>query len=741
MSADVGDIKGRVSIDASGVAKGMSAANESVASFAKEAKKMALEMAIEFASVAGAMELISKGVEFVRQGTEDAAALGSGPARELGETFEKVGLATRQLGADVMSDLAPALNSLISYFTDGADFGKILADVARFIGDSFRDLVQPLVMAAGAIKGLISGGTFESAMQGAATAAAKLAEHGESFAGSMKTAVELAGQLAHMQSINAKMNIGREANRMQDQFENMTGNRRLDAFAGATAGFGNFQDALHKWKQNMDDAADLTARAAVEEAYGSKKNAESLRLEADQATKAADANMLAVEAFRALKEKALIDARELRMAAGAQANANALSEGQRAIDMGRRQRDFGNIGAPQTAVLSQMTSGFKDFDDALKREAAALRSQEQLLSAAKMMEMRATQLSTTGKQEDADAALRSAENLKLLAQQQGAAALAADDAAKAFATIKQEVAEQFAGALKVGAAHITANLGELGKVINDVAQGWQQGGIWGALIALVMDLLSMVKGWKDIQAIADGQLKMALKDMASGLNSVISGLKPLMGAIESIMKAIHGILNPILELIGGVLKDIAPVIEFIGIALQNIGSSIKPLIQVIGQIITPLLQALEPILRVVAEAFLGIRLAADYLNLGFQEFVNWIDGFFGKNNGGGIATAIDAVNADMKAMQDLWNVGLGGLADQSAAAAEQLGKTADAAASVTEQLLNVPEGFKVALAAFDATQPVPGSSSSTMTKNTDSRNRFLATGAHVAAGLYNRKKP
>lgn len=679
-------------VNTAALRKGLDDATSMFSNFGKKIAELA-EGAVVLEVLKTAMEGVAKAGEFMEQGIKDATALGSGPARELGETLEKVGLGARQLGADLMSDLAPALNGLIEYFTGGVDWGKVLAGVAYLLGEAFRAIVAPIVLGAGAIKGLAESGTLEGALKGADEAMGKLAKHGSDFAGSLKTAYEKAAQIADLQESASSKQIALQTQRFQEQHDALTGNRRLDRGAGVRSQFEDFDDALTKWQYRMQSAAGETLAAALAEARGATVVAEKHRLLADEYSKQADVAAEAMQSFDALKERLIQNAQAIN-------NIHfGLSEQVKNIGLSAniRQQQFSNTYNP--------TAGFENFGDALSKQTKALENQAGLTAAAAIIE-----------QQYGAAAQGTILALKAQADQEGRNAEAAKVAADAFFAVKDKLRDQLVGGLQVAGEAFLSKIGQLGTTINDAIKGFQQGGIWGALAALVMDLLSMMDGWKQIQNIAQGQLMMALKDMASGLNGIISGLRPLMGAIESIAHALHNVLNPILELIGKVLGALAPLFESIGISMQLMGPIINMICELLGAILVPILKLLNPILTVVALSFLGTELALEYLDLGLNMLVDWLDKTFGNgNNTGGVQAAQDQVNNTIVQMAMLVGAlqtgsdGLGTLANQSANAADAMGAAANSANSAaaasskfTREFSNVPEGIKTALLLFDA---------------------------------------
>lgn len=750
MSDNIGSIKGTIGLDDSDFTRGIAESLKSIEELVRSSNDAAKELAAMGETAGGfevlkmGMEAVAKAGEFMEQGIKDATALGNGPAREMGETLEKVGLAGRQLGADLMSNLAPAFNSLIKYFTDGVDFGKILANVAGFLGDAFRATVAPIVAVAGAIKGLIEGGSFESAMDGAAAALQKLAEHGKDFSGSMKAAAEQAAIIAGMQKTNSDTTIYREATRMQSNFDNLSGNRRQDKFAGAAGGNAlanatdqwkqNMQgisdataktmamnslyaDALKLWKRDMEEAADWTAKAAVADSLGQKIQAEADREQAAQATQSADAAKLSADGWRAAKEKLIVDAAEInKIQLG-------LSESLKNIGVGA------NIKSQKYHNDYDPTAGFKDFDDALAKQTQALDNQAGLVAAASVIQ-----------QQYGPSAQATVDALNKEAANQGLAAQAAGAAADAFFAVKDKLKQQLISALQTAGESFLSNIGQLGSTINDVIKGAQQGGIWGALAAAIMDLLAQLKGFSAIQDIAKGQLTQLLGVLSSGLGSIMSALHPLMGALGFLTNIVGELLNPILGVIGQVLQGIAPLFVILGMVLQPLGEAFKSVSSVISTILKPVLQALAYVFIGIGEVMLAIQVAlsAVWLALltGADEFLK----AFGNHS---LDQARDDANAALQAniaqMNALGNTNIAALmalANQSADTSEALGATADAANSVTQALLNVPQGFKVAYAEYSASTAVQNGSG----PQTSTRSNFRSTGNPVQLGKYPRTK-
>ncbi len=763
MSANAGTVKATLEGDSSSFTKSVSSAAESVEQFAKRAKKMATDFAVVGAGITASVIGIVSKVQGISPAAHAGFAAFTNASQTLGIQIATIALpALKSLGdmlrtiANYLAGLSPATRQHI------ADWIVLAAQVgaAAVVFGRMMELLKGVAMAFQAVS-VVFGAVLSIGLGPLLLIVAAIAAIVGTVVLLRKAWVENWGGIQETMH-----NVITTISGWWSKFvEFLSGiwQGMVDDLAGKVkimiALFFQLQAAMPGPKNQFAGMQQGVMMQAVDTTAGLAKHPVDtgtvLLAAAGKKISAATGDI--VNDFKALMKKLLAELgldskpgaraaspmdpelKQLLMAGQAEQRANTLADSQRSISMAKRERDFNNIGRSSLSVTNQKTDGFKDFDDALKQEAAAMRTQEQLVSAAKMMDVRASQLAASGDIAGANAALDSATNLKLLAQQAGVTADSAEQAAQAFEEIKQ-APSQFAGALAIGGEIMTKNLGELGAVINDVAKGWQQGGIWGALLALIMDLLGMVDGWKQIQAIANGQLKQALSALSSGLGAVINGLKPLMGAFGMIQNSVMGVLNPILKLIGSILEGLAPIFASIGITLQLMTPIIEVICRILGAILVPIFQILGPILTVVAESFLATELAIQYVILGFDMLVDWVDKLTGGNNQG----AIDSDNASIKAteqqMSDLWNKGLGGLADASANAAEQLGKTADAAQSVTNSLQNVPEGFRVAFAEYAATMPVQNNPNVTSTNGgataAAARNQFLQTGNPVQPGAY-----
>lgn len=276
-------------------------------------------------------------------------------------------------------------------------------------------------------------------------------------------------------------------------------------------------------------------------------------------------------------------------------------------------------------------------------------------------------------------------------------------------------------ALKFGGNLLLSKLGDLGQVIQSGIQGFQQGGVWGAIIAVVIEMLSRFDRFKEILNIANGQLAMFLGDTKEGLGSLVDGLKQIMGGIGVILKSVHGILNPIFKFIGQLLGKLSSIFAFIGVILEPIGAVLEMLFGAL-QPILDILDMLEPILRVFAIIILGVVRALFTINNAIMDLLDVLS--FGIFHGWIQKLKVNTDKIDKQIDQLMKGKSLTDLSNEAGGAAENIGKMSDAAKEAGRELTNMPQGFKVVLEEYYATLAHNLASDG----NNSDRNNFLNTG-------------
>jgi phage-related protein len=303
------------------------------------------------------------------------------------------------------------------------------------------------------------------------------------------------------------------------------------------------------------------------------------------------------------------------------------------------------------------------------------------------------------------------------------------EAAKAW----QEKIEGITAGMAAAGLHLTSKLGDLGQVINSVVQGAQSGGIWGALLALIIEMVSRMKRWKEIMNVANGQLSMLLSDLAGPLDNLITAFKQLMGGIGVLAKALHPIIGFVVNIIARVFRHLTPIFVLVGKILAPLGmflESIQGIMDIFDKLI-PIFKILDVVLSVVGIIILGIVYT---IAKSWNFILDVIAGFLDAVGQHGWANEVRKTKMDEKTIEKqiadmaagIVGGGLAAVADESAAAAENIGAMGDAAKDATEQLLNVPQGYKVALARFESTQTSSGGGMATLVD--ERRQNYLMTG-------------
>ena len=303
------------------------------------------------------------------------------------------------------------------------------------------------------------------------------------------------------------------------------------------------------------------------------------------------------------------------------------------------------------------------------------------------------------------------------------------DAAGKFA---DEWKERFlkAGTDIAGAAHqaagtIMSRMGEVGGVINSVVQGFQSGGVWGAIIALIAEVITRLEGFAQVVEWLNATFKQTIGNISKHTQGLFDGISKVAESIHKVAGALEGalgsVLKPIFDLVGQVLGSIASLFEPLVPVLEALGEVLKPigaLFQVIGlalDALKPVLIIVGTVLKVVALVVMGIMYAMASVWNGILTFIynllTHIDPNAAKElSGSGIFANTAKMKEDMDKLalsiaepfmgpaQQLEVAGTGAAAGMNAAA--------DAANQFAESLSNVPTGYKVAAARFAATQAV-----------------------------------
>lgn len=242
-------------------------------------------------------------------------------------------------------------------------------------------------------------------------------------------------------------------------------------------------------------------------------------------------------------------------------------------------------------------------------------------------------------------------------------------------------------ALANAAMTFVSKAGEMGRVIQAGIQGAQAAGPWGAIIAVLAELLSHAEAFGDIVAMFDETIYKLVNE----LNPLIEGLKPMSTMFASMIGGLGQVLGLFAQLIGGIVGSLGDT----GLALQAFNDGTEVLFEVI---------------RYVAIGILNIVWAIGQVFNAIIRTIATVVGYFSDK-------AADAVRS--------WQVNIGSINDKIRGLQDEeydrkradathkepppptndLKNFGDGIREATEELTNIPQGFKIARFRYEASNP------------------------------------
>ncbi len=237
-------------------------------------------------------------------------------------------------------------------------------------------------------------------------------------------------------------------------------------------------------------------------------------------------------------------------------------------------------------------------------------------------------------------------------------------------------------------------LGAVGDLVNSVVQGAQAGGVWGAIIAGFMEIVKKAASALEFLGIAMVFVEKLAEMIEPLVKPIFDALTGLLGGIIEMIGPLFTALQPLFDAIAALLVNLGPILSAIGDLIQ----ALAPIIEVIGKIVGVIVELLKPVFELIA----GVIKVIATVILGIIIFLNEIAAAFGDE-------AAKAESAKLRGIIDrMWAPGSAeaDAADRAAAAAN-LRAAADedaakAAQKVAESLSNVPAGFNIANARYQA---------------------------------------
>lgn len=288
----------------------------------------------------------------------------------------------------------------------------------------------------------------------------------------------------------------------------------------------------------------------------------------------------------------------------------------------------------------------------------------------------------------------------------------------------QAQGQRIANTIATFASKFTQKLGKAGEILSSAIQGGQAGGIWGAVIGVLVELISSAKGFEDWIAIVNDYLKT----LANAFSGLFSGLKTLAGAEKLLTDVVAGVLGPIMEMLGNVLGELAPTIIVMMIALRGIGPTITALSSLMGGPLGNAMRMLFGVSKYLAAGLMkvvqgidwALSVAAKGLASQLHDIAKFWEGIFGEGSAGGLMNAAISLNNfgnSMDAAAKEAGKNANELVDLSfpdaiSMAADAANTFSDKVNAISESLTNAPEGFKVNRLRYAAMDAVGGTAAS-----------------------------
>jgi len=277
--------------------------------------------------------------------------------------------------------------------------------------------------------------------------------------------------------------------------------------------------------------------------------------------------------------------------------------------------------------------------------------------------------------------------------------------------------KETAGVVSTFAQSVLQAVPRLNQLVQAAQQGAQMGGVWGALIAVIVQLMSETEGFGKIIEFING----ILDGFIGVLGPLVDGLAKLFESSGPAFDALFSTLAGPLEMIGGILGAIAPLLSTLAEPLGTVAGLVKslggflkmleipikllvPILQILllpltlfGRLIENLMATFSPLIDKFMKGISDISKALD----DFGRFVGTLGerienlikghGFVSNAERAHAATPLSGTSQ------------MGGPMPPPGKAIDALDDFTKAVATATEALTNVPSGYKVAYARFQAT--------------------------------------
>lgn len=507
-------------------------------------------------------------------------------------------------GAEMIPMLNGGRDGLAELAAEADKFGITVSSSAAAAAEAFNDNLQKLKLAATAVGQRVAAQlapaltTITDELLSSGEGAEFLKDAAWLLAGVLKTLASVGVMLGAIFQVIGKT-LARVASAVMDAARgDFTAAKTLIADVG-----GDVVAAAEKTKatlKNMWESSEAPAKAA-RQTHG--RTAEAIVADAEAMKKAATE---AEQAFKALEKVALKDSK----LAGELNFGLARESAQTSRQVADRATQFSQIGMTNTERATANTQGFASFDHALSTLARQTQANAELLAQAEWFKAH-------GETESAQASLLAADEHKRAAELAGRAADAFEELAKENLARQKEIASMAVGVI----SQAGQSGAEVGKLITSAMQGFQAGGIWGAIIAVIANLFAKLESvGKFIDSAFSSFMEVfsQLNDSFSILfESLTKSLIPVMKILGVAFKAVNDILVPVFQTLETIRQPFA-----------DLASGFTDLLKSTG-IFDWAVKAVSAVFTVVGLVISGIVLGLQYVWDGILKAVRGVMAFFG----------------------------------------------------------------------------------------------------------------
>ncbi len=568
-------------------------------------------------------------------------------AQEFNDNLERLKLATSAVGARVAAELAPALTALTSQLLNSKEGADALKGAAEVLATTLRILVSA---------GIIVGAVFDAVGTsiGRAGSAIVDAAHGDfsavldlqnGFQVDMLAAASTG--LDRIKAVWATGTGAEEALKKQDEAGKKSADAAMANLAAQKKAAAEAEAAMKSLTATLNDYLTKLAEAGDGAGEDGFNWVDQLNAKLDNG-KIADELKKIGSAADEMRQKLFDAALALHSIEMAKLNARidfdvGRSTASTGADIAKRTKDFGNVGKSSNDIRLQDQAGFASFDAAMAEFAKQQKIHAELIGAAEISR-------ADGETKAAEMALVAADSAQRAGEQ-------ASRAAEAFRAGK----EALYSALQGMAAHLTSKMGDVGDVLNAAVQGFASGGIWGAIIGIIGEVVTKLSGFMRIVDSMNAFFSTALKNIDNALGPLFDALINLGETFGSLIEMVTSMLGAF-EILKGVMWVISKVIDFV---VLSIVGAVQLLLAAVG---------------------IHDKKIDDMVKKTSKDMEKGLD-----------LSGFEQTDTSVKK-----------LGDTAAVAAGAVGKVAD---KFGEMLTNIPNGFKVGAARFGADKGISGGGS------------------------------